>query len=435
MQVFLFLLLVTAALAGTINESEKDYEKEFHKAYPNKDVEKEHSHELETSEAEINKDNADYASGKSTFSEKLTSLSDMTTDEIKEEKEGAKVPPKMSFDLRRPSGIIMPPEELRNNPENQRKLDELYAEVDRANIPASFDARKLKKTTPARNQMSCGSCSAFSATGLFETCMIGAGAKNNKQLDLSEQFTLDCAYDGDGANGCGGAYVHIYQEWLAKNGGQVPHENTYKYKDTEPAKKCPKGKEATTWNSGAKITDAIFDYGCTEEKLKKLVATHGAVSVAMYASARSFGNLNKGIFQGCPKNPNIDHAVLAVGYGTEKGVDYWIVKNSWGDSWGDKGFFRIRRGTNECSIGNICVVTKCSKSGKQDKAPVAPTPPPVPAKLECDLSQYFGPDLEGNISINFGKGYKDVTCASSKCRPRVAGPSNGCMYLCGQLKC
>ena len=67
------------------------------------------------------------------------------------------------------------------------------------------------------------------------------------------------------------------------------------------------------------------------------------------------------IISSCPPTPRngTDHAVQVVGYGNENGVDYWIIKNSWGETWSDKGFGKIRRGTRECGIGFRCYAAQC----------------------------------------------------------------------------
>ena len=89
----------------------------------------------------------------------------------------------------------------------------------------------------------------------------------------------------------------------------------------------------------------------TKSALYILVYKYGAVATGIYASDNGFGNYNKGVFDGC-STTQINHAVTVVGYETSAtGDEYWIVKNSWGDQWGDNGFFKIIKGKGHCSIG------------------------------------------------------------------------------------
>lgn len=126
--------------------------------------------------------------------------------------------------------------------------------------------------TPARDQMSCGSCAAFAATGAHETCMLKAGARMNG-LDLSEQMLVDCGYNGKDMNGCKGASSGSYGKlFVSKLAGQSPHEVTYPYLDTQPALTCPSGK--STYNSGALVKTPLEDFSCTEAKLMQLVIKH-----------------------------------------------------------------------------------------------------------------------------------------------------------------
>jgi hypothetical protein len=107
----------------------------------------------------------------------------------------------------------------------------------------------------------------------------------------------------------------------------------------------------------------------------------------------------KGVFNKC-STTKINHAVTVVGYGTQNGMPYWLVKNSWGPNWGDNGYIRIRRGTNECGIGGNCVVTECTKAGRADAAPVAPPPPSIPASQICDISGVYGrSDITGSYTL------------------------------------
>jgi C1A family cysteine protease len=86
----------------------------------------------------------------------------------------------------------------------------LYKGLDRSYIPSSYDARRTGTITVPKNQMSCGSCAAFAATSVHETCLIKAGVSSNG-MDLSEQQLVDCAYDGKSRNSCKGAWVGAYQ--------------------------------------------------------------------------------------------------------------------------------------------------------------------------------------------------------------------------------
>ena len=120
-------------------------------------------------------------------------------------------------------------------------------------------------TTP-KSQGSCGSCAAFAAMSTIETCMRRAGTPLDG-LDLAEQHLVDCGYNGGSMGGCNGAYIGAYQSWMGETKPDVSHEAQYPYLDRDPNLKCM-GKP--TWNTGAKVTSAITDYSCNEDKLKKL---------------------------------------------------------------------------------------------------------------------------------------------------------------------
>ena len=100
----------------------------------------------------------------------------------------------------------------------------------------------------------------------IETCMAKAGTPL-EGLDLAEQHLVDCGYNGGSMGGCDGAWIGAYQSWMGEGHTDVSHEAQYPYLNTDPNLKCM-GKP--TWNTGAKVTSAITDYGCNEDKLKKL---------------------------------------------------------------------------------------------------------------------------------------------------------------------
>jgi C1A family cysteine protease len=427
LNLILLTIFVSSAFAGiTI----KEFEDEFNELWSDPADEAAAADELAKEEASIEQHNLDYENGKSSYSEKLNELSALPMDEFESEMLGAIETPENA------TGLIETPEEERTiSAEDQEYLDNIYEDMDRQSIPSSYDARSLWLITKPNNQMSCGSCAAFAATATHETCMRRAGTPL-KGLDLSEQQLVDCGYNKKSMNGCNGAYVGAYQDWLASSKKAVSHEAQYPYLDRDPNLRCM-GKP--TWNTGAKITRAITDYRCNEDKLKKLVYKYGAVATGIYASDSAFGNYAKGVFDTC-SSTKMNHAVTVVGYGTENGKPYWVVKNSWGANWGDGGFIKIARGNSECGIGSQCALVECTKTGTASPAPQAPPPAPIPASQICDISNLYGTTgITGQYTLTTtinGKQYvANVKCTNSKCSPAAAGPSNACMYICGKIEC
>ena len=147
-----------------------------------------------------------------------------------------------------------------------------------------------------------------------------------------------------------------------------------------------------------------LDYACTEAKLMTLVSTYGAAVSYINASDSAFANYARGIFNQCTSQ-NVNHAILVVGYGTDNatGLDYWLIKNSWGTRWGNNGFIQIQRGNNQCGIGRFCYAAQCGKTnGTISDPPIAPPPPPIPSET-CDVSGYYGKKLNGSgIKITWG---------------------------------
>ena len=147
------------------------------------------------------------------------------------------------------------------------------------------------------------------------------------------------------------------------------------------------------YNSGAYVSKAFPDFHCSEEKLKTLVATYGAAVTSIYASDRSFNHYTQGVYNKCT-NTSTNHAVLVAGYGTDEttGMDFWLIRNSWGPNWGNNGFIKMQRGVGMCGAGKKCYAAECTKtSGTISNPPVMPPATPVPAQLECDVTDLLGP--------------------------------------------
>jgi len=184
--------------------------------------------------------------------------------------------------------------------------------------------------------------------------------------DVSEQHFLDCGYQKYDAGGCQGASLESYSRYWAQEKLGIAHENQYKYVMTANNYRCP--SNLAGFNFGAKITEAYYTYSGTEDLMKELVYKHGAVITAVQSEG-AFSDYSGGVFAGCGANPQKDHAVVVVGYGTENGVDYWLVKNSWGTGWGDKGFIKVKRGVSMCGIGQDISATICTATGGATEKP------------------------------------------------------------------
>jgi C1A family cysteine protease len=196
-----------------------------------------------------------------------------------------------------------------------------------------LDWRTKGAVTPIKDQAQCGSCWAFSTTGSVE----GANQIKSGQLQsLSEQQLVDCAGSA-GNQGCNGGLMDDAFEYIIKNKG-IGSEASYPYTGRDGT--C---KQVTSVSTVSKYTDV------KKNDETGLMSAVNIEPVSVAVDAASWSSYRKGIMSGlCGKS--LDHGVLAVGYGTEGSQDYWIVKNSWGTSWGESGFIRLIRNKNECGI-------------------------------------------------------------------------------------
>merc|ERR1719412_1013983 len=211
----------------------------------------------------------------------------------------------------------------------------------RKDLPASVDWRKEGYVTPIKNQKQCGSCWAFSTTGSLE----GQHFKKNKKLvSLSEQNLVDCDHVD---HGCMGGLMENAYGYIKENKG-IDTESSYPY-TAKTGKKCLFKAE----DVGATLQSYKSIPKGDEDALQKAVASVGPISVGIDAGHPSFQHYKKGIYYepDC-SSVRLDHGVLVVGYGP----DYWLVKNSWGTSWGMEGYIKMSRNRkNNCGIATAAV--------------------------------------------------------------------------------
>lgn len=219
-------------------------------------------------------------------------------------------------------------------------------------LPSSIDWRNEGAVNGVRNkrQGECGSCWAFSTTGAIEGQHF---RKTGKLVSLSEQNLVDCTDNCSCEDGCSlnEAYSHVMN-----NGIDTTDEYPTPYSEAGGVCKFVNSSNVIKI-TGFKMIIASNSKG-HEYELQEAIATIGPISVEMDASHSSFQHYHGGIYyEPKCKSSGLDHGVLAVGYGTtEKGEHYYIVKNWWGEDWGDRGYFKIvRNRNNHCGIASVVV--------------------------------------------------------------------------------
>ena len=208
--------------------------------------------------------------------------------------------------------------------------------------PSSWDWREHGGVSPVKNQGSCGSCWTFSTVGALEAHSL---VKYGKFTPLSEQQLVDCAQAFDN-HGCeGGLPSHAF-EYVMHAGG-ISTETDYVYTATDDPCTVDKSTFALDVLSGS------FNVTEGDEGSLQTAVYLGPVSVA-FEVVDGFRDYATGVYTStvCGNTPmDVNHAVLAVGYGVDdQGMEYWIIKNSWGAAWGDEGFFKMEKGVNMCGV-------------------------------------------------------------------------------------
>jgi len=240
------------------------------------------------------------------------------------------------------------PEQLKESEEATKAEAEATAEQTNGGrrlytLPYSWDWRTQGVVGPVKNQGTCGGCWAFSANVNLEALY---ARKYGVYRSFSEQQMIDCDYTN---NGCYGgnqqnAFMYVRSAGGLQSNGNYPYTNYRKY--------CAYRSSLAT---GIRVK-SYFNAGQNEQTIMNYVYTTGPLSVAFNSSQLQYyrgGVITSGYSTCSPYR--LDHGVAIVGWGSQNGLNYWIVRNSWGPNWGEGGYFRVARGYGTCGINQYVV--------------------------------------------------------------------------------
>ena len=198
--------------------------------------------------------------------------------------------------------------------------------------------------TPVKDQGQCGSCWAFSSTGALEGAHYVA---SGELLSFSEQQLVDCAGLRYGNLGCnGGMQARAFKYLKSHN---IELEETYPYTSgtSKKAGSCQYSDSSTTSVDVSSYVNVKAD----DAEQMKAALQQQPLAVSIEADKMVFQTYKSGVLSDSACGTKLDHAVLAVGYGTEDGQDYWLVKNSWNTTWGDQGYIKLAMDSSTGTCG------------------------------------------------------------------------------------
>ncbi|XP_037080221.1 procathepsin L-like [Pollicipes pollicipes] len=316
MKLLLGAVLVVVTSAFVERKEWEAYKEKYSKVYRDPVEEHYRMKVYADNKAIVSQHMKEYAEGKHTFTMAINKFADLTNEELGNLYNGPRIGSPVSHATHQMSGKT---------------------------APASVDWRDHGAVTPIPDQGACGSSWAFAAMGSLE----GAWKLSGHQLvELSVQQVLDCTRDY-GCNGCEGGWMDKAFEYTRDNGGQPVA--TYPYTAKNGDCHGDASKNVATLSNWTDVPRG------SEAGLLDAVANHGPVSVAIDATQSAFFKYSGGVYDDpyCRDNDG-NHGALVVGYGTEDGKDYWLVKNWWGTSWGLDGYVKMSRNkNNQCSIATF----------------------------------------------------------------------------------
>lgn len=216
------------------------------------------------------------------------------------------------------------------------------------NLPAHFDWREKIRMPAAITQSSCGACWAFAAATTIETQL---AFRHNIHVELSKQELVDCTRHANGYqnNGCHGGFPWEAFRFAQTHGLVDEHSYPYKGLDNEACYDSRLGGHKRYHVNGFHR----LGLNAPDEALMTVIKNHGPVSVHIMAHFDAFKHYRSGILRNIyPGTTHITHAVAIVGWGTEHGIDYWVMRNSWGPNYGEHGYVRVERHHNNIGLNN-----------------------------------------------------------------------------------
>jgi C1A family cysteine protease len=300
----------------------------------------------------------------------------------------------MDKDLRQLTGLKVPTGWNKNDAPSVKMLDATVQA-----LPPSCDWRLSNGVTPIKDQGNCGSCWAFSTVGPLESLILLEGGGT---VDLSEQYLVSCNLSGWSCGG--GWFAHDYHMDLSGQdnngpGAVLAAEDPYTGTDAACKATYDHPYSLPSW-SYIGSEDAVP----STEAIKQAIYTYGPVSVAVCVGPY-FEGYSGGIFNTDESSAGINHAVVLVGWNDNGGTDgYWILRNSWGASWGESGYMRIGYGVSQ--VGYAANFIEYA-GGKPLPTPAQDPAPPAPVVNAPNLTGVF-PSLYTNPKGNTVKGIFQV---------------------------